>query len=208
MSGFYQSTPPSEVFLMHFNPFHDRKNGQFTSKSGEVSSGNTKPKKMWNQMSKEEQDKMVEREIMEETDREIKREKELNDKAIAEKWDDLDNKTREEYLESKVKDIKHPPLTDKPVMTIKTKDGRTWKSESEKSLYGWMNKDQIKQRDKFRLGWELNGVSKDGIKYMETQLGGTIANCDDPELLELILMEYEDATGKKAYKKNIDFTKY
>ena len=64
MSGFYQSTPPSEVFLMHFNPFHDRKNGQFTSKSGEVSSGNVKPKKMWNQMSKEEQDKMVEREIM------------------------------------------------------------------------------------------------------------------------------------------------
>ena len=34
MSGFYNPTPPSEAFLMHFNPFHDRKNGQFTSKSG------------------------------------------------------------------------------------------------------------------------------------------------------------------------------
>lgn len=165
-------------------------------------------KKMWNQMSKEEQDKMVEREIMEETDREIKREKELNDKAIAEKWDELDNKTRWEYLEEKVKNIKHPPLTDKPVMTIKTTDGRTWKSESEKSLYGWMNKDQIKQRDEMRIGWEMAGLSKDAIKYCETQFGGTMANVDDPELIELVVMEYEDATGKKGFKKNIDFTKY
>lgn len=169
---------------------------------------NIKPKKQWNQMSKEEQDKQLKKELKAETDREIKREKELNDKAIAEKWDELDNETRKKYLEEKVKNIKHPPLTDKPVMTIKTKDGRVWKSESEKSLYGWMSKEQIKQRDEMRIGWEIKGLSKDAIKYCETQFGGTMANVDDPEFIELVVMEYEDATGKKGFKKNIDFSRY
>ena len=123
-----------------------------------------------------------------------------NKKITSDDWDNMDDKTKEEYLENQVKNIKHPPLTDKPVMTIKTKDGRTWKSESEKSLYGWMNKDQIKQRDKMRIGWEMKGMSKDAIKYCETQFGGTFANVDDPELIELVVMEYEDATGKKAGK--------
>lgn len=38
-------------------------------------------KKMWNQMSKEEQDKQLKKELKAETDREINREKELEDKA-------------------------------------------------------------------------------------------------------------------------------
>lgn len=179
----YQSTPDFyRDYIQHFNPFHNPKNGQFASGHDGARTS-----------------------ILPEKKQETK--KELNDKAIAEKWNELDDKTRREYLEQKVKNIKHPPLTDKPVMTIKTTDGRTWKSESEKSLYGWMNKDQIKQRDEQRIGWEMEGLSKDAIKYCETQFGGTMANVDDPELIELVVMEYEDATGKKGFKKNIDFTK-
>ena len=65
MAGFYQATPPLEVFLMHFNPNHDRKNGQFTSGSGGSVSKSLAPanKKITGDFSSTEKKTLNEKEL-------------------------------------------------------------------------------------------------------------------------------------------------